>query len=37
MTVIGAIYFGHQKKDQEIMMLIAEYFIQCVLEMDIMA
>ena len=32
------IYFGHQRKDEEFMMLIAEYFIQCVvLEMYIIA
>ena len=36
--MIGAIYFGRQRKRQEIMMLIVEYFIQCVVqEMDIMA
>ena len=32
LTVIDAIYCGHQRKDQEIMMLIAEYLIQCVFE-----
>ena len=30
LTVIGAIYFGHQRKDQNIIMSIVEYFIQCV-------